>query len=89
LPSVDENTLVSEQDDLVVPRQLNFAPFLATYQAASLPALRVDVAFAVTAADRSRSSAWFTHDDDASGGIPFTYDGRALHHRLRTSIPAP
>ncbi|HEU0157285.1 MAG TPA: hypothetical protein VFQ82_14525 [Stellaceae bacterium] len=33
LPSGDPNALVSEQDDLVVPRQLNFGQFLANYRA--------------------------------------------------------
>jgi hypothetical protein len=87
LENADQNALVSEQDDLVVPRQLNFAPFLATYQAGSQPQLKADVAFAVTAATQSRSSAWFTHDDDAGGGTPFTYDGRTLHHRFENIHP--
>jgi hypothetical protein len=87
LQSADENALVGEQEDLVVARQLNFAPFLANYSAGSLPQLNADVAFAVTAATQSRSSAWFTHDNDAGGGVPFVYDGRTLHHRFENIHP--
>jgi hypothetical protein len=87
LSAEDENVLVAEQDDLVVARQINFAPFLAGYQASSQLALKADVAFAVTAANQSRSSAWFTFDNDAGGGIPFTYDGRTLHHRFENVHP--
>jgi hypothetical protein len=56
LQSADQNALVSEQDDLVVARQLNFASFLATYQAGLQQQIKADVAFAVTAANNSRSS---------------------------------
>jgi hypothetical protein len=87
LQSADENALVSEQDDLVVARQLNFATFLATYQAGSQQQLKADVAFAVTAANNSRSSAWYTQDNDAGGGIPFVYEGRTLHHRFENIHP--
>jgi hypothetical protein len=87
LQSADENALVGEQEDLVVARQLNFAPFLTNYSTGSLSQLNADIAFAVTAATQSRSSAWFTHDNDAGGGIAFVYEGRTLHHRFENIHP--
>src|SRR5205085_2862773 len=59
-----------------------FAPFLAGH------GIDADVAYAVSASSsHNRASAWFTTDDDAQAGLPFTLDGNQLFHRFYNNIP--
>lgn len=47
-----------------------------------------DVVFAVSAsATHTRSTAWFTQDDDTRAGVSFTYDGATLTHRHWNVVP--
>jgi len=84
LPSEDANALVSEHNtsNLLVARRAVFVPFLAHY------GLQADVAYAVSqSASHDRASAWFTTDDDARPGVPFTFDGNNYVHRFYNLIP--
>ncbi len=85
LPASDSTSLVGEDDgvsDTVIPRRTAFIPFLANL------GLHADVAYAVTASPtHQRASAWFTSDDDARGGVPFTIDGVQHFHRYYNLIP--
>ncbi|MBI1916342.1 MAG: hypothetical protein HYS12_16660 [Planctomycetes bacterium] len=80
----DANALVAQDgvSNLLVARRSVFVPFLTRY------ALQADVAYAVSASDlHDRASAWFTSDDDARPGAPFTLDGVTRYHRHFNLIP--
>lgn len=84
LPVADQNSLVAQDgvSNLLVARRTGFGPFLARY------GQRADVAYAVSqSASHTRASAWFTSDDDAGPGTPFTLDGANYSHRHRSLIP--
>lgn len=67
---------------LLVARRSVFKAFLASY------GLSADIAYAVSAStSHTRASAWFTSDDDAGAGVPFTLDGVQLFHRFNNIIP--
>jgi hypothetical protein len=85
----DDTSLTGEwnPDDVIGPRQEKFAPFLARYQINGRP-IRADVAFAATAsATHTRSSAYYTADDDASAGVSFPLDGVQKVHRFNNIHP--
>ena len=68
--------------NLLVARRSVFVAFLANY------GIEADVVYAVSAsASHNRASAWFTTDDDAGGGVPFSLDGNPLFHRFNCLIP--
>jgi hypothetical protein len=80
----DANALVAQDGvrNLLVARRSVVVPFLARYH------LAADVVFAVSASpSHSRASAWFTSDDDAGPGTPFTLDGVTRYHRHNNLIP--
>lgn len=84
LPVQPTNALVTEDgvSNLLVARRSEFVPFLARY------GLEADVAYAVSGSvSHTRASAWFTSDDDARPGCPFTLDGVTLYHRHYNLIP--
>lgn len=84
LPETDANSLVGQDgvSNLLVARRTAFVPFLARF------GIVADVAYAISRSDtHSRASAWFTSDDDARGGVPFTLDGAALVHRFFSLVP--
>jgi hypothetical protein len=82
------NALVSEygMDDLIGPRQQQFADFLAGYLDEGRP-VKADVAFAISASTHTRSASQYTFDDDGAGGVPFDYNGTALSHRYTNVQP--
>lgn len=66
---------------IVQPLQDAFASLIATYQVKGKP-IKADVAFAITASGtHTRSSAYYTADDESSGGTGFKMDGKAFTHR--------
>jgi len=68
--------------NLLVARRSVLVPFLASY------GIMADVAYAVSGSmSHTRASAWFTSDDDARPGVPFTLDGVRMHHRFYNVIP--
>jgi len=78
------NALVAQDgaSNILVARRSIFVAFLANYGIAA------DVVYAVSAsASHTRASAWFTTDDDAGGGVPFTLDGNQCFHRFNSLIP--
>ena len=79
------NSLVAQDSmsDTLVARRTFFKPFLANYS------IEADVAYAVSASSSHiRASAWFTTDDDAQPGIPFTLNGNpGFFHRFYNLIP--
>jgi hypothetical protein len=84
LQAVDANSLVGQDSvsNLLIARRTAFVPFLARF------GLVADVAYAISHSEsHTRASAWFTSDDDARGGIPFTLDGSSLMHRFYALIP--
>jgi hypothetical protein len=86
LVSNDANALVAEDADdvshILVARRSRFVTFLSRFN------LQADVAYAVSQSPtHKRASAWYTSDDDASGGVPFAIDGMAFVHRHRCLIP--
>jgi hypothetical protein len=84
LEATDPNALVAQDgvSNLLVARRTAFAPFLARY------GLQADVAYAISESEsHTRASAWYTSDDDAGPGTPFTLDGVTLSHRHRSLIP--
>jgi hypothetical protein len=88
-PIFAANALVQEfaQDLIAEPNWDRFAPLLAQYRVNGRP-IRADVAFAVTgSATHNRSSAFYTHDDDAGAGVPFQLDGRTFVHRYNNVDP--
>jgi len=84
LRAEDANALVAQDgvSNLLVARRSVVVPFLTRYH------LAADVVYAVSAStSHDRASAWFTSDDDASPGTPFTLDGVTRHHRHGNLIP--
>jgi hypothetical protein len=80
----DPNSLAAQDgvSNLLVARRTGFNPFLARY------GQHADVAYAVSqSASHTRASAWFTSDDDAGPGTPFTLDGTTYSHRHHCLIP--
>src|SRR5271165_811160 len=78
------NALVAQDgaSNILVARRSIFVAFLANYGIAA------DVVYAVSAsASHTRASAWFTTDEDAGGGVPFTLDGNQCFHRFNSLIP--
>lgn len=81
LPPTDANSLVGESQDLLVARRTRFRPFLQRF------GIDADVAYAVSLSPRcSRASAWYTTDDESSGGVPFSWDGGSYLHCYEASI---
>jgi hypothetical protein len=73
----DRNSLVAQDgvSNLLIARRDAIRSFLAAQ------GLFADVVFAVSASrTHTRASAWFSDDDEASGGIPFVLDGVPLTH---------
>jgi hypothetical protein len=87
LALADQNTLVAENGDLVEARQDRFANFLTQFAVSGLSRIKADVAFAVTASNKTRSTAWFTYDNDAGDGVPFSIDNMNLFHRHNNIHP--
>lgn len=84
LEAAAENALVGEDEssDLLVSRRAAFIPFLQRY------GLSADVVYAISSSQSHvRASAWPASDDDARPGVPFSLDGRTLHHRFHARIP--
>ncbi|MFL5381161.1 MAG: hypothetical protein ACJ8GN_01420 [Longimicrobiaceae bacterium] len=84
LAATDANSLVGQDgvSNLLVARRTAFGHFLARF------GLVADVAYAISRSEsHTRASAWFTSDDDARGGVPFTLDGSSLMHRFFCLIP--
>jgi hypothetical protein len=84
LPTTLANALVGQDSvsDILVPRRNAFQLLLADY------AIQAEIIYAVSAsATHTRASAWFTTDDDARAGVPFTLDGNQFYHRFYYSIP--
>jgi hypothetical protein len=84
LPLADPNSLVAQDpsSNLLIARRAVFRAFLAARS------LNADVVYAVSkSGTHTRASAWFTSDDDAQAGVPFTLDGQALTHRYQCLIP--
>jgi hypothetical protein len=78
------NALVAQDgsSNILVARRTAFLPFLANYQ------IDADVAYAVSAsATHTRASAWFTTDDNARSGVPFTLDGNPFVHCYYNTVP--
>lgn len=84
LSPADANSLVAQDaaSNILVARRTAFNPFLAQH------GLQAAVIYAISASQtHTRASAWFTSDDDAGPGTPFTLDGITLHHRHNALIP--
>jgi hypothetical protein len=85
LPVNGSNALAAQDgvSDTLVARRTFFKPFLANY------GIDADVAYAVSASSsHTRASAWFTTDDDAQSGVPFSLNGNAgFYHRFYNLIP--
>ncbi len=80
----DANSLVGQDpdSDLLIARRNTFRNFMQNF------GLDADVAYAVSASNtHTRSSAWFTSDDDSRPGVGFTLDGVSLTHRYFSLIP--
>ncbi len=75
LAAEDGKALVAQDSvsNLLITRRAAFVPFLSRYGCPrTLP-------YAVSqSSSHDRASAWFTSDDDASPGVPFTLDHRKL-----------
>jgi hypothetical protein len=85
LPAEAEFSFVAEDDasdELLVARRTAIRDFLLD------EGLVADIVYAISASlTHTRATAWFTSDDDASPGVPFTIDGVSMHHRQRYLIP--
>ena len=84
LPAADATSLAGQDPNsvMLIARRTRFRAFLAARN------LIADVVYAVSKADtHTRASTWFTSDDDAQGGVPFTLDGQSLTHRFHNLIP--
>lgn len=82
LVAADENSLVAEFADLLVPRRDRFVSFLNRYS------VLADVVYAVSdSTTHTRASAWFTSDDNSRPGVDFVLDGSSLCHRYYNAIP--
>jgi len=84
LPPDDSTALIAHDNvsNMLIPRRAQFASFLSTH------GVEADVAYAVSgSATHTRASAWFTSDDDARLGVPFTLDGVSLSHRFWPLVP--
>ncbi len=80
----DANSLVANDSisNQLIARRTMAIPFLSRF------GLTADIVYCVSrSSTHSRATAWFTSDDDAGGGVPFTLDGTTLHHRFRSLIP--
>jgi hypothetical protein len=78
------NALVAQDgnSNILVARRSVFVQFLANYH------IEADIVYAVSASSsHTRASAWFTSDDDAQGGVPFSLDGNSFFHRYYNVIP--
>ncbi|HWG19218.1 MAG TPA: hypothetical protein VG225_01725 [Terracidiphilus sp.] len=87
LPVVLGNALAAQDGSsfTLVARRSGFRAFLAQYPQFHI---QTDVVYAVSASPtHTRASAWFTSDDDAQPGVPFTLDGNAFLHRFYNLIP--
>jgi hypothetical protein len=86
-PSI-ANALAAQDgsSNILIARRSVYKAFLAQYPNFEL--VDADVVYAVSASPtHTRASAWFTSDDDAQGGIPFTLDGASYSHRFYNLIP--
>lgn len=84
LPPQSANSLVAQDavSNLLVARRSVFRSFLTGF------ALEADIVYAVSKSEtHARASAWYTTDDEGSGGISFTLDGVSLSHRFLNLIP--
>jgi hypothetical protein len=83
LAVVDSNSLVQEDNtNIISPRRDLFRSFTAGYS------VTADVTFALCgSATHTRSSAWFTTDDNSRGTVSFTYDATTYAHGRFASIP--
>jgi hypothetical protein len=84
LQAEDKNALIANDSvsNQLIARRTAFSPFLARF------GFQADVAYAVSqSTTHSRATAWFTSDDDARGGVPFTLDGAHLVHRFFHLVP--
>jgi len=84
LPPQDANSLVANDSisNQLIARRAMAIPFLSRF------GLTADVVYCVSkSSTHSRATAWFTSDDDAAGGLPFTLDGITFHHRFHHLIP--
>lgn len=84
LPVTAENCLVANYrfGNLLQSYRDRFNPFLGRF------GLVADVAFAVSGSPtHERATTWWATDDLASGGVPFTSDGRTLRHCHFSLVP--
>jgi hypothetical protein len=85
LPVESRFSFVAEDDasdDLLVARRTAIRDFLLAED------IVADIVYGISGSlTHMRASAWFTSDDDASPGVPFTIDGVSMHHRHRYLIP--
>jgi hypothetical protein len=84
LPATEACSFVAHDDvsTLLLARRSAIAAFLTVRD------LVADVVYAVSASpSHDRASAWFTSDDDARGGVPFTLNGIQMYHRFYYSVP--
>ena len=79
----DGVALVQEDNtNIISTRREKFRAFTDGYL------VTADVSFAISgSATHTRSSAWFTTDDAAKPGVPFTYDGASHVHGRVASTP--